>query len=104
MEATLDKIRSLERLYIEGYEDSFLDRSLRKIITHQLAQDQAALEVLEKDLRDFEARYAMDSDSFFERYNRGQLGDEADFVEWGALYKMSARLFARLRILQGHDA
>ncbi len=104
MQATLERIRSLERLYVEGYEDSFLDRSLRKIFTHQLARDQANLEMLEEDLRELEARYNMNSDVFFERYTRGQLGDEADFVEWSALCKMSARLRARLEILQGQDA
>jgi hypothetical protein len=104
MQATLEQIRNLERLYSEGYEDSFLDRSLRKIVAHQLARDQSDLAGLEKDLAELEARYDMDSEEFYVRYREGQLGDDADFVEWSALYQMVTRLRARLSILRGQEA
>jgi len=103
MQATLDQIRSLERLYTEGYEDSFLDRALHKIINHQLTRDQADFETLKNDLESFERRYRMDSSTFFSQYNAGLLGDEADLVEWSALYKMYTRLRARLNILRGAE-
>jgi hypothetical protein len=104
MQATIEQVRNLERLYIEGYEDSFIDRSLRKIISHQLARDEADLEVLSKDLSAFEQQYGMTSDEFFSRYQEGELGDEIDFVEWNALYKMYSRLRRRLNILRGQEA
>jgi predicted transcriptional regulator len=74
MQATLEQIRRLERLYAEGYEDSFLDRSLRKIIAHQVARDQADLAGLEKGLAELAARYNMDFEEFYTRYREGQLG------------------------------
>jgi len=104
MQATLEQIKNLERLYAEGYEDSFLDRSLRKIIAHQLARDRADLASLENDIAALEMRYEMDSDAFVKRYRNGELGDAADFVEWNASYKMVVRLRARLNILQGQEA
>ncbi len=104
MSVTLEQIKSLERIYTEGYADTYLDRSLRKIVAYQLARDKADLAVLKQDLSALEKQYAMPSDEFFQRYTAGDLGDDADFVEWNALYKMYSRLRARLDILQGTEA
>jgi len=101
MEAMLEKLKSLEQIYIKGYEDSFLDSALQKIISHQLARDQADLEVLQQDLAEMERKYGMSSGEFYERFQAGQMNDEADFMEWNALYKMATKLRHRLSILQG---
>lgn len=101
MEATLEKIRGLEQIYIKGYEDRFLDNALRKIISHQLARDQADLQVLQRDLAELERKYGVSSEEFYEKFQAGQMSDEADFMEWNALYKMTAKLRNRLGILQG---
>ena len=92
MEATLQKIRSLEQIYIKGYEDSFLDNALQKIISHQLSRDQADLQVLQQDLAELERKYRISSEAFYERFQAGQMGDEADFMEWNVLYKMTTNL------------
>ena len=101
MEATLQKIRSLEQIYIKGYEDSFLDNALQKIISHQLSRDQADLQVLQQDLAEMERKYGISSEAFYERFQAGQMSDEADFMEWNALYKMTTKLRNRLGILHG---
>jgi hypothetical protein len=104
MEATLEKIRRLEQIYIKGYEDSFLDNALRKIISHQLIKDQADLKVLQQDLAELERKYGMKSEEFYERFQAGQMSDEPDFMEWNALYKMATKLRNRLDILRGQMA
>ena len=101
MEATLEKIRGLEQIYIKGYEDRFLDNALRKIISHQLARDRADLQVLQQDLAELERKYGVSSEEFYEKFQAGQMSDEADFMEWNALYKMTTKLRNRLGILQG---
>ena len=73
MEASLEKIRSLEQIYIKGYEDRFLDNALQKIISHQLARDQADLQVLQQDLAELERKYGISSEEFYERFQAGQL-------------------------------
>jgi hypothetical protein len=103
MSATLEQIKTLERIYTEGYADSFLDQSLEKIIAHQQARDQADLALLEQDLYALEQEHGMASEEFHRRYTEGELGDEAEFVEWNALYKMMSRLRTRLDILQGRE-
>ena len=101
MEVILEKIRGLEQIYIKGYEDSFLDNALQKIISHQLARDQADLWVLQRDLAELERRYGISSEEFYGRFQAGQMSDEADFMEWNALYKMATKLRNRLSILRG---
>jgi hypothetical protein len=103
MEATLERIRGLEQIYIKGYEDSFLDNALQKIISHQLARDQADLQVLQRDLAELERKYGISSEEFYERFQAGQISDEADFMEWNVLYKMASKLRNRLGILQGQE-
>ncbi|HID86395.1 MAG TPA: hypothetical protein EYP55_03330 [Anaerolineae bacterium] len=101
--ATLEKIRSLERIYEMNYGDEFLDQALDKIISHELSRDQESLNALQEDLNSLEEKYGLSSEEFFEKFQKGQLEDTADFMEWNALYKMYSRLKNRLSILQGHE-
>jgi hypothetical protein len=88
MEATLTKIKNLERIYIGNYGDDFIDRALDKLMAQQRADDEASLRVLQADLAELEQRYGMASDVFAQGYRKGAMGDAADFVEWNALYRM----------------
>ncbi|WP_431190007.1 antitoxin TumA [Desulfurivibrio dismutans] len=46
-----------------------------------------ALVAVTKRLSSYESQRNMDSEEFFNRYNRGELGDELDFVEWANDYR-----------------
>jgi hypothetical protein len=100
MVATLDKIKNLERIYIDGYGDDFMDRALDKLLAQQRAEDEASQRVLKEDLEELERRYGMNSEEFAQRYRQGAMGDDADFVEWNALYRMYKKLQYRLSIVQ----
>ena len=41
METTLTKIRNLERIYISGYGDDFMDRALDKLLSQQRTEDES---------------------------------------------------------------
>jgi hypothetical protein len=92
MEATLTKIKNLERIYIGGYGDDFMDRALDKLLAHQRTEDETSLRVLRADLAELEQRFGMRSDEFAQRYRKGAMGDAADFVEWNALYRMYTKV------------
>jgi len=47
---------------------------------------------LEQQLAEFERRYSISSKEFHEKFERGELGDAMDFVEWSATYEMAANL------------
>ena len=46
-----------------------------------------ALAALVRSLVVFEQRHHMSSADFYARYQRGEMGDEADFVEWAGDYQ-----------------
>lgn len=58
----------------------------------QVARDEADIQEVERMLAAFEARYQLTSDEFWRRYQAGEMGDSADFVEWNVLYKMRQRM------------
>ena len=47
---------------------------------------------LEKLLADFETRYNMDSDVFYEKFNAGELGDNSEYIKWYAYKDTHNRL------------
>ncbi len=101
MGTTLDKIRNLERIYSSGYGDDFMDRALDKLLAQQRAQDEASCRIVKADLEELERKYGLSSEEFAQRYRAGIMGDDADFVEWNALYRMYIKLQERLNLLQG---
>jgi hypothetical protein len=46
-----------------------------------------ALAALIRSLVVYEQRYKMPSSDFYARYQRGEMGDTADFVEWAGDYQ-----------------
>ncbi len=46
-----------------------------------------ALGALIRSLVTYEQRHRMSSADFYARYQRGELGDEVDFVEWAGDYQ-----------------
>jgi len=43
---------------------------------------------MEKELKEFEVRFGMSSAEFYEKYNRGEMGDSAEVMEWAGLYEV----------------
>jgi hypothetical protein len=101
METTLTKIKNLERIYVGGYGDDFMDRALDKLLAQQRAEDETSRRVLKADLEELERKYGLDSDEFAQRYRAGMMGDDTDFVEWNALFRMYTRVQNRLNLLRG---
>ena len=46
-----------------------------------------ALVAVAKRLSLYESQQGMDSEDFFDRYNRGELGDDITFIEWANDYR-----------------
>lgn len=47
---------------------------------------------LAAELRGFEKQYEMPSEEFHQRFNSGEIGDDIDFFDWNATYRMYLRL------------
>lgn len=67
---------------------------------NQIACDETVLRDLERDLADFEQQYHMSSEVFYQRWQAGELGDAADFMDWNALYQMAYQARERLALIR----
>ncbi|MFH1562737.1 MAG: hypothetical protein ABIF11_04870 [Nitrospirota bacterium] len=57
----------------------------------------------ERLLSDFENRYEMNSNEFFEKYQLGKLGDASEMIDWAGEYKILMKLkreYQQLREVQ----
>lgn len=96
----LESLRRLQTLYSQGYQSDLMDRALRQIIDQEVAGIRHEQSLIAAELAVFEQQYDMTSAQFQERFDRGALGDEADFFQWSALNGMAQSLAVRLRVLE----
>jgi hypothetical protein len=97
----IEKLEVLSRLVRQGKTDSLIDRTLDKLLAHKRAEAEAQYRRIRTDVKAFEKQYNMDSSTFVNRYQGGALGDDADFIEWYALWNMLQELEERLNDLRG---
>ncbi len=55
---------------------------------------QASLKTTQKHLRHYERKYALSSADFYQRYQRGEMGDDADIMRWAIEFQIFQRLTA----------
>ncbi len=70
------------------------------IIDYQIQERQKSILNLKLDLKEFEQKYQMSSDIFYEQFSQGALGDEADFMIWSGLIEMLEQNKSELEELQ----
>ncbi len=99
---TLEKVRKLERYVSTGNAavDPVLDLVMNKLMAREKDRMRALQSRLENDLLLFEKNYAISSEAFFQRYEKGEMGDAMDFVEWSATWEMLRNTEKRLTLLE----
>jgi hypothetical protein len=96
----LDVLQKIEVLK-EAYSDqSELDQILGKLLAVTLGEYRRRFERYEREMREFESRYKMDSTSFYQRFESGELGDGMDLFEWAGLYELKEDLQEKIRHLE----
>jgi len=101
MTATLEKVRRLEQ-YVElvnGQVDQVLESTIDKMLERERQRLLLQQARLESQIADFEARYGWTSDEFYPRFERGELGDNLDFIEWSATIEMARNLRRTIELL-----
>jgi hypothetical protein len=71
------------------------------IIAYQVAETKRAILNLRADLQAFEEKYRFSSEEFYRRYERGEMGDDEDYMLWAGLVEMLASNEKRLQSLEG---
>ncbi len=98
---TLEKIRRFERYLAltHGAADKTLDAVFDKLLDRKRAELTQQRDLMQEELAAFEQRYGWRSDEFFDKFQRGELGDATDFFEWSATWQMYRNTLAYLDVL-----
>lgn len=82
------RLAQLIRIYESGQVSELMDRTLDKLFSVEAAEAQRDVDELRADLIGFEKRFGMASEEFYDRFEAGEMGDDADFIEWASFYDM----------------
>lgn len=99
-----EKVKTLEKLAELGGEDHVIDQTLTKLLDYAIQRHRTDLEAIAAKLRSLEEQFGMPSDLFYEKFHRGELGDDEAFFRWDALVEMQRRIAQRLAILQADSS
>jgi hypothetical protein len=99
-----DQLDILGRLVDLGGEDRVLAQTISKLLEYTLDKHQRDLEEISAKLRALEEQFRMPSDVFYQKFHRGELGDEEEFFRWDPLLEMRQHLQQRMSILQTHKS
>lgn len=101
MVAALEKVQRLER-YVQltnGHVDQVLESTIDKVLDRERQRLFRQQTHLKSQIAGFEARYGWVSEEFYPRFERGELGDEMDFIEWSATIEMVENLQYTIELL-----
>jgi len=96
----MDTKHKLEVLKDACADEVELGQVVGKLLELSLGRQRQRLERYERDLREFEKRYAMDSETFYRRFEAGELGDGMDFFEWAGLYELHQDLLQKIHRIE----
>jgi len=96
----MDASDKLEILKDTCSSDTELDQVLGKLFDVTLSQHRRRLKQYEQDLKEFENNYDMESNTFYERFQAGKLGDAMDFFEWAGLYELRQDIVEKIHRLE----
>jgi hypothetical protein len=71
-----------------------------KLLIREIERMRGLKARLTDPLTKFEETYGLKSADFYTRYEKGEMGDKMDFVEWSATVKMLANIEKRLVLLE----
>lgn len=96
----MSAVQKLEVLKDVYEEEPALDRVLAKLLEVVLNEYRLRLQRYDQTLEEFESRYEMDSETFYEHFETGELGDAMDFFEWAGLYELRQDLLEKIQRLE----
>jgi len=103
---TLEKVKRLEQ-YMTGNDlptDPVMDLVLNKLMHREMHRMRELKARLLEQLTAFEKNHALDTPTFYSRYEKGEMGDAIDFVEWSATWEMLLNLDKRITLLEAAPA
>ena len=97
---TARRLERLAQLVRKQQVSEVMARTLDKLFDVEREESLRQLAQIQDDLEQLEKAYHMDSETFYRRWQAGEMDDRMDFVEWASLYQMAQNLKERLAILE----
>jgi hypothetical protein len=72
----------------------------QNIIAYQIAELKRALLNIRLDLQQFEQKYQLETEEFYQQFQTGSLEDTEDFMIWAGIYEMFEENSRKLEELQ----
>ena len=82
------------------FEKTYIASTMRKMFKVELGMLRREIKDIEESLVDFETRYNMDSDAFYEQFNAGKLGDDSEYIKWYAYKDTHNKLTERMNEIE----
>lgn len=60
----------------------------QNIIDYQISELQRGIVNIRIDLKEFEEKYQISSEEFYQQFSTGISGDDEDFIVWAGIYEM----------------
>lgn len=92
-----DTKRKLKKI-IDQYSDAEI--FAKSIIGYETSELKKGIVNLQIDLKSLEKKYNLSSESFMQRFEAGELGDEQDYIIWAGLLEMLNKNRNRLAELE----
>ena len=93
-EKTEQRLKQVINLYKN--EDKFFN----KFIDFQINEIKLGLHNIKNDLAKFEKKYKMKTETFYNNFENGKIGDEDDYMLWAGIYEMYLRDEKKLKQIQ----
>jgi hypothetical protein len=82
------------------YDLTELDLMLEKLLDVALNQHRQRLARYDQQLARYEEKYELDSQTFAQRFETGEMGDAMDYFEWMGIYALRQDLIEKIRRLE----
>jgi hypothetical protein len=102
MNSTKLKLKRLGKYFDYNKKDQLIKTTVDKLVAMKIDQLDKEIIELKKDLKNFEVRYSLNSEEFYSKFQRGELDDNLDFVDWIAVYKMLQNRIEDKLLLRGN--
>jgi len=82
------------------FENKYIVSTINKMLKVELGMIRREIKKVEDSLIDFEKRYNISSDQFYEKFNAGELGDEREYIRWYAYKDTYNKLIERKKEIE----
>ena len=96
MSAEIVKVLDYQLSHGLEFEKKYIDSTINKIFKVELSMVKREIKNIEGKLSEFENYYKMSSDTFYEKFNEGKMGDDRGYIKWFAYKDTYNKLMERL--------